>query len=75
MHAAGLFQGEGGASLTFWPQLVVAGTMALTLFSVEHRTRDDDPVERLCALGGTVVIVGMMAIVLNAAGFWDALTR
>lgn len=55
-----------------WPQMIVAGTMVFTLFSVYRRTRDDDWVERWCALGGTVIIVGMMAIVLNAAGFWVA---
>lgn len=58
--------------MSAWPQMVVAGTMVFTLYNVERRTRDDDPAERMCVLGGTVIIVGMMAIVLNAAGFWVA---
>lgn len=58
--------------MSAWPQMVVAGTMVFTLCSVERRTRDDDPVERMCALGGTFIIIGMMAVVLHASGFWVA---
>lgn len=54
-----------------WPQMIVAGTMVFTIASIANRTRDDEPVERMCAVAGTIVIVAMVAGVLNASGFWD----
>lgn len=61
--------------MSAWPQMIVAGTMLFTIASIANRTRDDDPVERMCAIAGTMVIVGMVATVLHAAGFWDAMLR
>lgn len=61
--------------MTALAQIIVAGTMLFTIASIAYRTRDDDPVEHACAVLGTIVIVGMVATVLHAAGFWDAMIR
>lgn len=53
------------------PQIIVAGTILFTIASVTNRTRDDDPVERMCAVAGTTVICGIVAWALYAVGFWS----
>lgn len=55
------------------PQLIVAGTMLFTIASITSRTRDDDPVERACAVAGTIVICGIVTWILYAGGFWSAI--
>lgn len=55
----------------YWPQLIVAGTMLFTIASVTNRTRDDDPVERICTVAGTIVICGIVAWALYVIGFWS----
>jgi hypothetical protein len=51
-------------------QYLVAGTMMFAIASIIRRTRDDDPVERACAVAGTIVICGVIAWVLYVGGFW-----
>lgn len=61
--------------MSAWPQMIVAGTMVFAVFSIARNTRDDDPVERMCAILGTIVICGIVAWTLYVGGFWDPMIQ